>query len=63
MELPYGWAGSIMITHDVDEVDKWCREFIEDSARNCILTVYDSNICQLDIRKKKDFALVALRWQ
>lgn len=63
MELPYGWAGSIVIEHDVIEVDKWCNEYIKNTERNCILTVYGEQLCQLEVRKEKDFALVALRWR
>ena len=60
--LPYGWAGTIMVNHNVSEVWEWCLQSIENTNNNCVLTQYNDDLCQLTIRKKKDFMVVQLRW-
>jgi hypothetical protein len=62
MELPYGWAGSIMVESDVGQVEDWCENSIVSPFQNIHISVYSENLCELFIRKEKDFVLATLRW-
>lgn len=56
------WAGSVFCHADVLDVRIWCMENIEDTNNNSFFNYYGDNLCELYVRREKDYVLAQLRW-
>jgi hypothetical protein len=62
LDIPYGWAGCLMINADSDDVERWAHEIIFRDHKNLIITNYGPNLCKAIVRKPQDLTLFVLRW-
>jgi hypothetical protein len=63
LDLPYGWAGSLMINASSYIVDQWAIDNLPKPQGNFIVKNYGPDLCEVNVRKPQDLTLFILRWK